>query len=350
MHELLSKVITEKNLSAAEAEIIMRHMVQGEHTTTEKAAFLCALRIKGETPEEIVGFSKALKAFASLERIPGVSDIVGTGGDGHGTINVSTAAAINAASLGVKIAKHGNRAVTSKMGSADFLERLGYEFQFTSEEGEKRLKSSNFLFILAPAFNRSFSVFSEARKRLQLPTIFNLMGPITNPADPDIMVIGSKSPDFVQTYANVLRATGKRGMVIVSSDGMDEISPYGTTLAYESLDTVRSYMIRPEEIMGRELTSRISITGNDAEEIFRKNLKGLSGENPDCARFIALNTSPILMLNGLCADLSEGYEIAVENILSGRAMRHLGKIIPGFEGGIIDDIQATGKGMRNQAV
>ena len=160
MHELLTRVITGNDLSEAEAETLMRHLIDGEHSTSEKAAFLCALKIKGETPSEIVGFSKALKAFASLDRIPGVSDVVGTGGDGQGTVNVSTAAAINAASLGIKMAKHGNRAVSSRMGSADFLERLGYEFQFSRQQAVERLKSSNFLFILAPAFNWSSSHFS----------------------------------------------------------------------------------------------------------------------------------------------------------------------------------------------
>ncbi len=350
MHELLTRVITGNDLSEAEAETLMRHLIDGEHSTSEKAAFLCALKIKGETPSEIVGFSKALKAFASLDRIPGVSDVVGTGGDGQGTVNVSTAAAINAASLGIKMAKHGNRAVSSRMGSADFLERLGYEFQFSRQQAVERLKSSNFLFILAPAFNRSFSTFSEARKKLQLPTVFNLMGPITNPADPDTVVVGSKSPEFVETYARVLKATGKRGMVVVSSDGMDEISPYGTTLAYESLDGVRSYTIRPEDIMGREPGPRESITGSGADELFMKNLNGLSGDNPDCTRFIALNTAPVLVLNDLCENLQEGYEIAMENLLSGRAMRQLVKIIPGLKGGMLDDIQATGEGLRNQAV
>jgi anthranilate phosphoribosyltransferase len=349
VHKLLARLVDGSDLSLQEAESLMIHLIESRDNEVEKAVFLTALAIKGETPEEIAGIANAIKRYSRIGRIKGSTDIVGTGGDMKGTINVSTSASLVAASMGIRVVKHGNRAVTGKFGSADFLERLGYNFTFTEKEALERVKRHNFLFILAPMYNESFSRFSSTRKKIRIPTVFNIMGPITNPADPEVSIIGSVSRDLSVKYARVLKSTGKRGMIVTSNDGLDEISIGDVSSVISVSDRISEELVTPEVFTGRRI-GLSSIQGSSAEEIFEKNIRGLYGMDQDCASFIALNAAPALLLNGRSKDLRDGYEAALNHINSGYVRDYMEGLFAITGGGDESGIHAGSKDMRNQVL
>ncbi|MGC8505430.1 MAG: anthranilate phosphoribosyltransferase [Thermoplasmata archaeon] len=346
MHKLLDKLVDGFSLSQAEAEELMMHLIESPDHEVMKAVFLTALAVKGETPDEIAGIASAIKKYSRIGTIPGSTDIVGTGGDMKNTINASTCASIVAASMGIRIVKHGNRAVTGTFGSADFLARLGYDFSFTREEALARVRKHNFLFIMAPMYNDSFSKFSSTRKKIRMPTIFNIMGPITNPADPEKSVIGSISRDLSEKYAKVLSSTGKTGMIVTSSDGLDEISTGDVSSVIRVTDEISEEKVDPVQITGRKI-SLSSVQGKSADEIFRKNLEGLYGKDQNCASFIAINAAPALFLNGMSSDLKDGYEAALNHINSGYVRDYMERLFSNGSGGDENGIEAGRKDLRN---
>lgn len=349
MHKLLDRLINGSSLSQPEAEELMMHLIESPDQEVMKAVFLTALAVKGETPEEIAGIACAIKKYSRIGTIPGSTDIVGTGGDMKNTINASTCASIVAASMGIRIVKHGNRAVTGTFGSADFLARLGYDFSFTREEALARVRRHNFLFIMAPMYNDSFSKFSSTRKKIRMPTIFNIMGPITNPADPERSIIGSVSRDLSDKYARVLSTTGKTGMIVTSNDGLDEISMGDVSSVISVMDGIREEKVDPVKITGRKIRLS-SVQGKSADEIFRKNLMGLYGEDQDCASFIAINTAPALFLNGMASDLRDGYEAALNQINGGYVRDYMDRLFGTRAGGDENGIETGRKDLRNQAL
>lgn len=299
---------------------LMDYLCTSDATETERISFLASLISKGVEAQEIAGFAKSLRTKSSLPGIRGCTDIVGTGGDGMQTFNVSTCAAIVSSAMGVRIAKHGNRAVTGIMGSADFLSRIGYNFGMPADQANSLLEETGFIFILAPMYNSAFSVFRRSRKLIGTKTVFNLLGPLTNPVDPDISIIGC-SPELADLYAGALTSLGKRGAVVSSSDGMDEISPFAEGKIILVGDTADTITINGPELAG--ITSRENVCSPDPGRLYDLALSGLSGENQDALRFIALNSAPSLMMNGLADSFEEGYYKSMDCILEGRAMSRL---------------------------
>ncbi len=312
-------------LSMHEAEELMVSIAQPEISTETRYEFLAMLRERGETTGELSGFASGIRKLSPLTRIPGTTDIVGTGADGKRTINVSTAAAIVCSSLGLKIAKHGNRAVTGIFGSADFLEKNGYQFDFSQREAENRILRVNFLFVLANLHNPAFGRFREARKRIRGETVFNLLGPITNPCDPDRSVIGCNAPNKMSVYERVLHRLGKEGVIVCSEDGIDEVSPSAPTRVSFVNGGIFSKTIDPMEEFGMKFDID-EVTGTTPEEIYSKTMSSLSGDNEKGASFIAMNASPAFLISNAAGSLGEGYNIALKCIKTKRALALLKRV------------------------
>ena len=326
MFRELDMLVSGNTLSPDSSSRLMEYLCLPETSDTERISFLASLLSTGVTPAEMAGFSRTLKLYGDLGPIHGCTDIVGTGGDGMNTFNVSTCASIVASSMGIRIAKHGNRAVSGMMGSADFLARLGYDFEFDQREAEMRLERTGYLFILAPVHNRAFSLFARARKLLGTSTVFNLMGPLTNPVDPEISIIGCQD-GLSGLYAETLLESSRRGAVISSSDGMDEISPFGRSRMVIVGENLESVSISGKSIAG-ELAMK-DVRAEDQGSLFGLAMAGLSGENASAARFIALNTAPAVLLNGFADTFEEAYRLSLDQILSGKALSHTGQIVGG---------------------
>lgn len=296
-------------------------------TDEQKAAFLIRINESGNAPEIVAELASIIKERATLSRISRVSDIVGTGGDSKNTINVSTAAALVASSMGVRIAKHGNFGATSNKGSADFLKSLGYNFEMSQDTLRKRIRETSFAFILAPRYNDSFAKFAAARKMIPEKTAFNYLGPLTNPADPDVMMLGVTNGEVAGLYSNYLLLNNKKGCVIYSEDGMDEASPYSPTkIAIVEQGGLVEMTIRPEEIIGEKIGIE-HISSVEPEKSFELTRRGLSGSDRNAARFIALNAGLSLLINGKYHDLYDAYRNALESINSGMVQEHLLKVI-----------------------
>ena len=319
-----------RNLSYFESYSIMKKLASADASDQDRIAFLKMLHHKGITSTEMAGFSAAIRSFASISPVGDVSDIVGTGGDLLNTINVSTAAAITASSMGIKIAKHGNRAVTGKIGSADFLSQIGYRFDFDHEGLLERIKAHNFAFLLAPQFNGTFRMFSEARKQLPYKTVFNYMGPVTNPADPHTIIIGSSDPAMLPVYAGLLSETGKTGAVVTAENGMDEVSPFCRSRILFVGEKISELIVEPGDITGTHVEKE-DVTSSDPQRNFNMTVSGINGENGNIARFIALNTAPLIIARNAAGNFEEAYEMALDAILSGKAGKQLERI-----GGVID--------------
>ncbi len=324
----LHRIIDGHSLGSGEAGKLMDFLISDIATDIQRAAFLSSMHFKGSTTEELIGFSESLRRHSTVGKIPGLTDIVGTGGDGKNTINVSTASAIAASAMGVKVAKHGNTGFTSKHGSADFMKFIGYDFNRSLETPLETLASDNFLYAFAPRFNNSFAKFTNVRKKLGHRTVFNLMGPITNPFDPDFLVIGTSDPDAALPYAKVLLGRRKKGFVFHSEDGLDEISPSDLTKGYQVNDRIGEITIDPVELSGAHVDLE-EVTTADPEECFRLTLEGLTGKNGSSSKFIALNTSPALVINGIAPTFRDAYRTAMKAISDGIVARHLAKLADG---------------------
>lgn len=323
--DIILKIAMGRNLTEKEAEELVIFLIDDDVTESTKAAVLSSLYIKGESLEEISGFSRGLRRLSPLTRIPGLTDIVGTGGDHKNTINVSTAASLVCSAIDIRIAKHGNRSITGLMGSADFLERVGYNFQKDNEGVMEEISKHSYTFILAPLYNRAFSKFSSVRKKLQFRTIFNLMGPITNPLDPDIIIIGVAGGIDPFTYAKVMQKQKKIGYVVTADDGTDEISICSNTKLLQVDGTIREHTIKPKEILGRSYDIDEVIAPNK-DELYLKTLEGLSGRNEACSKFIALNAAPAILSNGLTQHFNDAYDLALKAIIDGKALQKLKSI------------------------
>jgi anthranilate phosphoribosyltransferase len=328
VNEILRKIVEGEYCDENSMKEIAKYLSGINTKDTEKAAFLSALYIRGESLEEISGFSKGLRSLSSLNPLEKISDIVGTGGDMKGTINVSTAAALVCSSLGVRIGKHGNRGITGKSGGADFMEMSGYKFQMTPQQIENQVKEHNFVFILASMYNSAFGSFTGVRQKIKHRTIFNLMGPITNPLNPEKVVLGCTEPQFQNKFAQVLKLQGKSAMVVRGYDGMDEISFNGKSSILHVNSSIKETIVDSHEITGFNIDQE-QVTGNSKEEMFIKTLNGIKGTGKDAASFISLNVSPCLILNGLSDSFEDGYKLSMKAIKSGRAFEKLNEITEG---------------------
>ena len=331
---ILSSLSAQESLTVEDAAIAMRSMMSQEATPVQVAAFLLALRTKGETVDEMEGFSQAALEFAQPVRTPGpVVDTCGTGGDHSDTFNISTVTAMVVAGAGATVAKHGNRAATSKCGSADLLEALGVKIDLDAAGVERCLEEVGIAFMFAPVFHPAMAYVAPIRKELGVRTAFNFLGPLVNPARPPAQVVGVSDSRMLPVMANVFARRGARATVFQGLDGLDELSTIMPSLVYEVADhQVRKHTLDPEDL---ELThARISdLRGGDVArnvEIARSILAGDKGAPRDV---VLLNASAALEVAGKAQSKVEGIAMAAESIDSRRAA------------GVLDRwVEASGKG------
>ena len=326
LRETLRKAATGEPLSAGEAERSLEAIMEGTVNPAVTAALLTALRVRGESVGEIVGFARAMRRFAEKVKAPeGVVDTCGTGGDAKGTINISTAAAFVARGAGVVIAKHGNRAATSLAGSADVLEALGAEIGLGPEEVGRCIEEVGLGFMFARTHHPAMRYVAPVRAELPFRTVFNLLGPLTNPAGAKRQLVGVFHGDYVRPVAEALKELGaEKALVVHGTDGLDEITVTAPTLAAEVSDgDVSEYEISPEQF-GLIRHSPDGLLGGDASLNARVMRDVLSGEEEGAARdVILLNAGAAIYVAGMIQTLEEGVRLAEGSIESGAATEAL---------------------------
>ena len=328
--ELLRKLTRHVDLTADEARAAMELVMTGQTTPAQLAAFLVGLSMKGERPEEIVGLAQTMRAHAvKLSRAhPESFDTCGTGGDGAGTINVSSGAALVMAACGVPIAKHGNRSASSRCGSADVLEALGVTLAIAPAVVERSLNDVGFAFLFAPAFHPSMKHAAPTRRELGLRTAFNLLGPLTNPAGPSRQIVGVPRPELTELVARALLMLGsERAWVVHGADGLDEISTTGYTKVSEAYaGSVRTFHVHPGDF-GIRKTSLAAIAGGDAAENAAIMRRLLDGEPGSVSDIVALNAGAGLFVAGRAANVEEGIAQARSALKSGQARAVLQRLV-----------------------
>ncbi len=328
MKEIIEKLINGLNLAPDEAESAMQTIMSGKATDAQIAAFLVALRIKGETPEEIAALAQVMRRFATAIR-PEVSgtlvDTCGTGGDAAGTFNISTASMFVVAGAGIPIAKHGNRSVSSKSGSADVLESLGVNIAMAPEKVQECIEKTGIGFMFAPGFHSAMKHVMPARRELGIRTVFNILGPLTNPANAKGQVVGVYNAALTEKIAEVMNILGvERAFVVHGEPGMDEISNVGKTKISElSKGKIKTYMITPEDF-GVKRARMADLAGADAKENAKIITDILAGKDKGPKRDIVLLNAAAGIVAGKKAEtLKEGIEIARDSIDSGKAYKKL---------------------------
>ena len=330
------------SLSREEANVVMGEVLTGKATDAQIAALLVALHMKGESVEEIVGFAEAIRAAAEpLRNADGTAldvsgtdrealvDTCGTGGDASDTFNISTASALTIAGAGVRVAKHGNRGITSKCGSADVMEALGVNIMIPTDRIAACLKEVGIAFMLAPAMHTATKYVQPARRELKpLRSVFNLLGPLTNPARASAQVVGVYSEDLVEKLAQALKMLGlRRALVVHGKDGLDEISISGPTKIGEVRgEWVRVYEVTPEQF-GLERAPLSAILGGDLNtnaEIIRKILAGEKSARRDV---VLMNAAAALVAAGRADSLDDAMPMAIESIDSGKAKARLAALV-----------------------
>jgi anthranilate phosphoribosyltransferase len=330
IHEAISALTRRIDLTRAQAVIVQRILMTGEATPSQIAAFLTALHMKGETVEEITGFAMTMRELATpilATRRPLV-DTCGTGGDHAGTFNISTAAAFVVAGAGIAVAKHGNRSATSKCGSADVLEALGININATPEVVARCIDETGIGFLFARALHGAMKHVGPIRAELKFRTIFNILGPLTNPAGADGQVMGVFSTALVEPITQVLQHLGARhAFVVAGCDGLDELTLTGPSQVGETRDgEVRLYEITPEQV-GLARAEITALRGGDAEEnaaILRAVLDGETGPRRD---IVLLNAAPAIVAGGAAETLEAGVAVAAKSIDSGAARARLETLI-----------------------
>ncbi len=332
MKEFIGKLVERRNLTQAEAEAAMKSIMSGEATQAQIGAFLTALRMKGETMEEIAACARVMREFA--ERInPKVSgvlvDTCGTGGDKIKTFNISTLAAFAAAGAGLAIAKHGNRSVTSKSGSADVLEALGVKIDCSPEQVQRCIERTGIGFMFAPVFHRAMKHVAAPRKEIGVRTIFNILGPLTNPASAKAQVLGVFDAALTEKMAGALGNLGvEKAVVVHGLDGLDEISTLGETQISELRDSkVKTYKAKPEGF-GFRRASISDLAGGDANfnariaiDILKNGAKGAKRD------IVVLNAAAAIYAAGKAATIREAIPLASEAIDSGKAYEKLAALV-----------------------
>ena len=328
--ETIGKVVDGENLSADEAYGVMTEIMQGEATDAQIAAFITALRLKGETVDEITGCTRAMreKAVKINTSAENVVDTCGTGGDGKQSFNISTAAAIVSAAAGATVAKHGNRSVSSKCGSADVLRQLGVNIELDKEQVEQCIDEIGIGFLFAPLMHKAMKYAIGPRRELGIRTVFNILGPLTNPAGARAQLLGVYDGALTETMAGVLKNLGSKHVFIVhGEDGLDEISVSSATKVSELKDgEIRTYKIQPEDY-DIPLADPESILGGDPEEnagIIREIFDGAPGPRRD---IVVLNSAAVITAADISASLEAGMTLAAQIIDDGKAKEKLRQLI-----------------------
>jgi anthranilate phosphoribosyltransferase len=328
IREAIAKLAGRTDLSVEESYAAMNDIMAGKVTDSQIAGFLMALRVKGETVEEVAGCAKAMREHATVIRAtdPRVIDTCGTGGDASGTFNISTTAAIIASAAGATVAKHGNRAVSSRCGSADVLKALGVNIDLEPERAERVLNEVGITFLFAPLMHAAMKHAMNARKELAVRTIFNILGPLTNPAGARRQVVGVFEPRLTELMAGVLKQLGaEHAFVAHGEGGLDEFSTVGSTRVSELKNgAIKTYNVRAIDLKLNPATLE-SLQGGDIETnvgIVRGILDGKAGALRDVA---ILNAGAALVVAGQASSLADGVEMAREVIENGSARRQLAR-------------------------
>ncbi|HEY7705930.1 MAG TPA: anthranilate phosphoribosyltransferase [Gaiellaceae bacterium] len=330
IQDALSRLLDGQDLDRDEARAVMGTIMAGEATPAQIGGFLVALRLKGETADEIAGCAEAMRAHVLAVK-PSRGDLVdtaGTGGDGARTFNISTAAALVAAAAGAGVAKHGNRAVSSSSGSADVLEALGFSLELEPERIERSIDELGFGFLFAPTHHPAMRHAAPVRRELAARTVFNVLGPLTNPAGARAQVVGVYAPELVPTIADVLLALGAtRAFVVHGAGGVDELSPAGPNLVCEVADgKVRRREIDPLEL-GLPRCSPDDLRGGEPADNARTIREIFAGADGGRRHAVLLNAAGAIAAAGHAKDLQEGLGVAREAIDSGAAGERLEALI-----------------------
>jgi anthranilate phosphoribosyltransferase len=328
--EAIAHVASGESLTEIEAAAVMEEIMTGEATPSQLGAFLTALHLKGETVEEIAGLARVMREKAVHVPVPAhlsPVDTCGTGGDKAGTFNVSTAAGLLVAACGQPVAKHGNRAATSRCGSADVLEALGVKIELKPEQVARCVAEAGFGFMFAPAYHPAMKHVGPTRREIGIRTVFNILGPLTNPAGAAYQVLGVPEASLVSKMAEALLRLGcKRALVVYGEDGIDEISLSAPTLVCEVLGVeggLREYRVKPEDF-GIERQERDAVRGGDAAfnaQLLRDTLSGrLNDAHTD---MVSLNAGAALLASERVSTLAEGVKLARETLRAGQAVETL---------------------------
>ena len=329
MSDIATKLKQGQNLSFDESKSLFSDLMEGKHSEKEIIEILEALIKKGETKDELAGGifvlrDKATKVSADLYTI----DTCGTGGDGQNSLNISTAAAIVLASMGVKVAKHGNKAVSSNCGSADVLEALKININLKPDEAEVSIKNLNFAFMFAPNYHSAMKYVGPARKKMGKKTIFNLIGPLSSPAQVKRQVIGVFDKKWMKPFAEALKENNVvHAYIVHSDDGMDEISPFAKTNIVELKDgIINEFTINPK-YLGISKGDKENLKGKNADYNAGKIIEIYKGTNNEFSQSVALNTAAGLIVSGKENDFKNAFDKATKHLNSGKVFEHLTKLL-----------------------
>ena len=328
MSNIKEKLKKGQNLSFEESKILFSELMEGKHNESSIIDILENLLAKGETKDELAGGiyilrKKAIKVNTDENTI----DTCGTGGDGQNSLNISTAAAIVLASMGVRVAKHGNKAVSSNCGSADVLEALKININLSPTEAEESIRKFNFAFMFAPNYHSAMKHVGPARKKMGKKTIFNLIGPLSSPAQVKRQVVGVFDKKWMKPFAEALKENGVvHAYIVHSDDGMDEISPFEKTNVVElKRGSITQFSIDPKNL-GLNCTNKENLKGKNAEYNSEKIIEIYKGKNNEFSQSVALNVAAGLIVSGKENDFKRAYENASEHLNSGNVFKHLTKI------------------------
>jgi anthranilate phosphoribosyltransferase len=333
--DALTKLYEGNNLTSPETQRLFEELVAGRLAEPAIAAMLVALRLKGETAEEMIGAARALRAADEPFERPDYlfADSCGTGGDGSGSINVSTAVAFVAAACGLPVAKHGNRSVTSRCGSADVLEHLGAKLDVSAEVSRRALNETGVCFLFAPRYHPGLRHAGPVRRALKVRTIMNMLGPCVNPAEPKVQLLGVAEPKLLEPVARTLAALGVASALVVHGSGLDEIALHAETQALRVTDgELERITIAPEDA-GLARAPVAALKGGDPEENAERFKALLSGYALRAETdTVALNTGALLLTAGISRSLKEGVDLAAQAIASGAAYGRLRAFVDATHG------------------
>ena len=328
MADFIKKLESKENLSFEESKSLFSNIMEGKYDEDSIIKILNALSSKGETKDELAGAIFVMRSKATLVNAPNETvDTCGTGGDGQNSLNISTAAAIVLASMGVKVAKHGNKAVSSNCGSADVLEALKININLKAQEAEQSIEKVNFAFMFAPNYHQAMKHVASARKKIGKKTIFNLIGPLSSPAQVKRQVIGVFDKKWMKPFAEALRENNVvHAYIVHSDDGMDEISPFAKTNIVELKNKdINEFIINPKEL-GITLNNTNNINGKNAQYNSMKIKEIYKGAINEFSVAVALNVAAGLIVSGKEYDFLDAFNKASKHLASGVVFQHLTKL------------------------
>ena len=328
MDKIIKKLNNKQNLNFEESKSIFENIMSGKVKDEQIHDFLIASSEKGETSDEIAGGVYVLREKATKVNVPeGTVDTCGTGGDGKNTLNISTAAALLLSSFGVKVAKHGNKSVSSKCGSADVLEKLNININLGPKDVETNINNNNFGFMFAPGYHSAMKYVGPVRKKIGKRTIFNLIGPLSSPAKVKRQVVGVFDKKLLKIFAEALKNLNlKKALIVNSQDGLDEISPYSDTNIVELYDgKIKEFVLTPKDL-GIKADNFNNIVGKDPEYNAEKMKEIFQGKDNDFSIAVCLNAAAGLIVSEKSKSFKEGYEALRKHILSGKVINHISNL------------------------